>query len=70
MDTRTLAVNAAMAMLDRYGGLWADDEHVRQQLEVIIDAVAELEGWDDDPMANGAARATLESMLKRDAKVA
>lgn len=65
MDPIQLAVNAAMAMLDRYGGLWSSDhDHVRQQLTMIMEDLAELA--DDYPGRDEAARRRLQDMLRND----
>jgi len=64
-----LALDAIMAMLDRYGGLWSNDrDHVRHQMEVILNAYADLS--DDFPNGNEheTATATLTSLLTRDAQ--
>lgn len=65
-DPLTNAVEATMRMLNRYGGLWSNDqEHVRYQLTVIIGAAMDLgsdyaDTWD-------RADATLASMMTTDA---
>jgi hypothetical protein len=64
-ETEDLALDAAMAMLARYGGLWSSDyEHVRRHLAVIIEAARELA--DDYPAGDDRAEATLRHILTTD----
>lgn len=66
-DATELALDAAMAMLDRYGGVWAiDADYLRGQLAVIIDAAMTL-GSDYGPSAWNEAKITLRDMIHRDA---
>lgn len=68
MDVIDMALDAAMAVLDRYGALWGNDvPHVRDQLAVIMSAVAELSnggGSGDD-----AAKELLLSLRRKDAPI-
>lgn len=61
MNTHELAVDAMMAMLERYGGVWGSDrEWLRGQVSVIIDAATML-GM-EDPQAWREAEATLKNI--------
>lgn len=65
-DTDKLALDAAMAVVDRYGGLWSGDADIlRAQLRHVIYAAMEL-GSDAGPDAWDEAKRTLTRLLTED----